>query len=213
MLLVVILRVPSRSLLLHRSRIKANWSSSEASGAEAAQQEEVTCSVCPAPPKEDFSCCCCCCYRWSGLTLLWSNPSNLAATTSSAPPPQVVVLARNIVFVEELERAHSLLAAWMITCEETGSITTYYTWREGEDTFDFEQIQSPFLFSFYSVWTLPLVGLKEKLRRLDSNIYFLYVKSSLVCMLQSIWVRYLNEWVWLGWKAQLIQIRYKNTAV
>lgn len=50
-----IIRVSSDSLLLYRSWIKAIWSTSEAAGAEATQQKEVTCCMRPVLLSEDFS--------------------------------------------------------------------------------------------------------------------------------------------------------------
>lgn len=123
------------SLLLDWSRIKAVWSTAEAAGAEATQQEKVTC---PAPL-----------FRGLQLLLLWLIWLTLLSTKPNFPHPGHhialcflplllwVVLARNIVFAEELESAHQL-AEFMLpgvlhdpvrecSSEETGSIKMHYT--------------------------------------------------------------------------------------
>lgn len=102
------------------------------------------------------------------------------------------------LFAEELERAHQLaefmLPGWLhgpareCSDEETGSITMYYTWREkGRLNSWFWTKAYPKFFFLYSMWTLPLVCLKEKVESGKDvepwlKHLFFYMKRSLVCM-------------------------------
>lgn len=112
-LCVFIIRVSCNSFLLYWSWIKTIWSTAEAAGTEATQQEEVTCSMCPAPLSEDFSFL----LLWLiWLTLLCSKPNTRTLPDQAVTMPSASLSSSSGLrwpeklqrFAEESEGAHQL---------------------------------------------------------------------------------------------------------
>lgn len=207
-----VIRVSSNTLLFYWSWLEAIWSTTEAAGAAATQQEEVTCCRCQAAVfQKDLA--------------VAANLANLALTNipqpgchnslASLPSSRVLCWPKHGVCrgVGKSQLAEFLLPGWLhdpereCSSERTESITMYCTWRGREDGWTVwfrtkKHIQSSLSFT---VCGHSLVRLKEevesdKVRALAQT--FIFVRE----VLTALYVTWIFEWVWKEWGAQSIPI-------